>query len=735
MDEMNKLSEEQNHEDLLEQDFIIPNSVETSEFSSETPPPKATVPKLPLIISGVAAAVAVLALVLVLILSGGKHEHRFGDWNIVDEPTCLAVGFEERVCECGDKEMRRVEALGHTEVVDSAVNPTCTSTGLTEGKHCSSCGIVIVKQETVAHLTHKYSSDLDIDCNNCGDIRVTDCAHIVTEVIPGKISTCTASGLTDGTKCQNCGKIIVVQTSIPMAAHTEITGLAVEATCAAPGLTAGTKCSVCGITLVAQQETPKVAHIYDDKYDDSCNECGYIRDTECAHKETEIIKGYEETCTSSGLTDGEKCKKCDEILVTQVYVAAKSHAEVTDAAVEPTCTSTGLTEGKHCSACFKVLVAQSIVSKLAHTEIIDSAVAATCTSSGLTEGSHCGVCGIIIVEQRSISMKGHSEIKLDAVKSTCTTDGLTEGCYCPECDTVLLEQMVIPSRHTYGEWITDSVPTCKTSGYKHQICSVCGETINRLETGSLGHSYENNLCVLCGITQPGLYDTEGNLLASWLDLLSYGFRMDIWSYYEQKTLFNIINKYPVLASGVKLVIDDDVVCITMGAFENCTSLKIVEIPESVITIGDCAFLGCTALEKIVIPVSVTTIGQGSFNRCVALRSVIFAKGSKIQEFGQAAFNFCISLDSIVLPASVKKIGDDAFAHCTKLSNFRFEGTVEQWKEVVKGIAWRSSVPATEIVCSNGTVSFIYMYQNAKSVYLNGGRSYFFTGGKYENISN
>ena len=73
----------------------------------------------------------------------------------------------------------------HVEVVDAMLDATCSATGLTEGKHCSDCGEVLVAQEKVDKLPH-------------------------TEIIiPAVVATCTATGLTEGKKCSVCETITV----------------------------------------------------------------------------------------------------------------------------------------------------------------------------------------------------------------------------------------------------------------------------------------------------------------------------------------------------------------------------------------------------------------------------------------------------------------------------------------------------------------------------------------------
>ena len=83
-------------------------------------------------------------------------------------------------------------------------------------------------------------------------------------------------------------------------------------------------------------------------------------------------------------------------------------------------------------------------------------------------------------------------------------------------------------------------------------------------------------------------------------------------------------------------------------------------------IGVCAFDGCSSLTSITIPNSVTSIGRSAFDGCSSLTSITIP--NSVTSIGQYAFSGCISLTSITIPNSVTKISYCAFKNCKNLEN-------------------------------------------------------------------
>lgn len=178
------------------------------------------------------------------------------------------------------------------------------------------------------------------------------------------------------------------------------------------------------------------------------------------------------------------------------------------------------------------------------------------------------------------------------------------------------------------------------------------------------------------------------------------------------TIPAIIKGYPVTIIGesafdecsslTSVTIPDSVTTIRDDAFRDCNSLTDVTIGTGVIFVGDNAFYGCRYLRTVritdivawcaidfigadanplcgarefyldgvlvtdlVIPDSVTSFDNWAFYGCDALTSVTI--GSGVTSIGEYAFHDCSYLTSVAIGSGVASIGEDAFSNCTYLT--------------------------------------------------------------------
>jgi len=382
----------------------------------------------------------------------------------VTAPTCTDKGYTTHTCsKCGDSYVDSyVDALGHTEVTDEAVESDCENTGLTEGKHCSVCDKVLVAQEVVDALGH-------------------------TEVIDQAVEPdCENTGLTEGMHCSVCGKVLVEQEVVDALGHTEVTDEAVEPDCENTGLTEGKHCSVCDKVLVKQEVVGALGHSYTSEVTaPTCTEKGYTTYT-CACGDTytadevaatghsytsEITKAP--TCTEKG-TKTYTCS-CGDTYTEDIQANGHSLKQVE--AKAPTCTQAGYEAYEYCTACDYTTYKEVSATGHSYNKVV---TAPTCTVKGYT--TYTCACGDTYTADE-VAATGHTEAtrEEDRVEASCGVDGSYNlVTYCSECNEVIkAESVKIPATgsHNYATEVEGSRidATCKATGSVTMKCG-CGAT-------------------------------------------------------------------------------------------------------------------------------------------------------------------------------------------------------------------------------------------------------------------
>ena len=332
-------------------------------------------------------------------------------------------------------------ALGHDLEVIEGVLPTCEQPGLTDGSYCSICEEMIIVQEDISALGHELvyhelikaptCEEVGLEtyrCENCDEIIQLEIAMLAHDiVVDSKISpTCTKSGLTEGSHCIVCNKIIVAQEEIAALGHSEVIDVAVDPTCTKTGLTEGSHCEECGQVIKIQMKTPALGH------------------------QEVIDSAISATCTKTGLTEGKHCSVCNEVLVAQEEIPMTSH--------------------------------------IPNEAVVENLVEATCLVAGSYDlVIYCQNCNAFISKtSETISALGHKEIKLEKIDPTCTKTGLTEGVKCERCEVILVAQTELPMvDHSWDNGVITVEPTVDNYGVKTFTCSLCGltytEQLDKLE--------------------------------------------------------------------------------------------------------------------------------------------------------------------------------------------------------------------------------------------------------------
>jgi len=640
------------------------------------------------------------------------------------------------------------------------------------------------------------SACLLVACDDGNNWEENACNHVV--VVDEMVApTCTTTGLTDGTHCSKCGKILQAQNEIPALGHTGGTATCIEqATC--------------------ERCNEKYGELAKHEYKDGvCIVCGSRRPSEgleyslnsdgngytvtgigtCTDKELIISSEYNaKPVTRIGLEAFRVCTGLKSVIIPNSVTSIGDSAfygctGLKSVTIPDSVTSIGRSAFYGCTGLKSATIPNSVTSIgesafEGYTGLTNVTIPNSVTSIGNYAFYNCtGLMSITIPDSvTSIGSKAFSgctwltnitipdsvtsigdyafrecnnlqDVYITEIGAWCNISGLDNLMrYCASNKKLYINNELATSI-TIPNGVT-AIPSYAFSGCTWLTSVTIGKGVTSIDKGAF---------LECRNLQD-IYITE---IGAWCNISGLDNLMEYGS--SKKNLY--INNELVTS----IIIPDGVTAIPSYAFYKCSSLTSVTIPNSVTSIGNYAFYNCTGLTSITIPDSVTSIGRSAFSGCTELKSVTIGKrvtsigdyafynctglttvnwnatactsaGSynnpifidcsnlatvnigdnvkiipsyafegcrgltsitipnSVTRIGESAFRSCTGLTNVTIPNSVTSIGEKVFYNCRGLTNINFEGTKAQWNAISKGYEWNYNVPSScKIVCTDGTI--------------------------------
>ena len=566
---------------------------------------------------------------------------------VITAPTCTTEGYTTYTCSvCEDTYVSdATDALGHTEVIDSAVAPTCVATGLTEGSHCSVCNVVFVDQEIVsidatAHSWGEWTYDHETHTRVClyDPSHIETAEHVVITDAAGDNANLNGS-------CSVCGHQEYV---IAAYAKNGYSGYKI--------LSAG-KDFEGGDVVIPTEINNKPVLMYGN------SSSGYQLFT--AEQKASITSVYvPETLLRIGYQSFTGCNNLTEVtfaengILDKIYSAAfKDCTSLTKIELPDSLDIIEYDAFKGCTSLSEVTFGKNLtaISSTAFykTAIETIYIPASVTTIGNAAFRACPNLTTVVFDENCRLSNIASELfyecaKLRSINIPETVTAIQvrafRGC------SVLTNVTIPASVVTIGPeafWQCDGLESI------HIPSSVT----------SIGAPEELNKNTITGYTFEGCDN-----------LKSVTFGSDI----------NLSEIYTHTFSGCdsleSIVIPAGVKYIREYAFDHCTSLKSVTFMsnDNLQVIENNAFERCASLTEIAIPSSVTAIGDRAFAVCyvndkeagvrIGLKKVTFGPDSQLTTLGAGAFSSCGLMSECKLPDTVTSIGANAFYSCQSLNS-------------------------------------------------------------------